>query len=428
MMRSSLFLRPGQASRLIVLAGTNFEHAMQDFGFQCRTDTETTLVAEHVLLQPSSVRKREITSADPRSAGMSKNLLEINDASGLGWVGSTGSGVRILYIPQEHSWESLQITEEVFEAMCSSMNIFDAFRHTIMFMGEREREVEVAPPIMRWTSGDPSAGERSTPGWETSYVLRYVEENHRPDSQPWSLRQFAVYNKTHSGGIGASWVLISPSQDALADVNDFLEDKDTISARASISLHITLIDTATIYWRPYLVFLTTKIDEQNLRIKFADPQCVRLVDLAADGARLKLKELGDAVTDAILALQANREVMRSLLTMLKCCGVTIGSADQEHSILRTVNTMSADIEAYLRQLRVLREKVATCAQIVSSFAELTSGQSLRELAEGARIDHERTAAMALKAQRDAAAVKALTVIALIYLPTTVVLVSQRSLA
>lgn len=149
-----------------------------------------------------------------------------------------------------------------------------------------------------------------------------------------------------------------------------------------------------------------------------------LVDLAADGTRLKLKTLEDEITDAMLVLHANKEVIRALLRMWKCCCVSIGTEEEEFSVVAIMAERVRDIEAFTRQLQPLRDKLLTCTQIVSSFSELSNGQSLRRLAETSRIEGERTMALTIRTQQDAAAVKALTVVALIYLPTTVVLVSR----
>lgn len=163
---------------------------------------------------------------------------------------------------------------------------------------------------------------------------------------------------------------------------------------------------------------------QNRLIKFADPMDDCLVDLAAEGTRLKLKTLEDDVTDAMLALEANKEVVCALLRMWRCCRVPVGTDEDEFSVVAILADRVRDIDAFIRQLQSLRDKLLTCTQIVSSFSELSNGLSLQRLAETARMEGERTMALTVRAQQDAAAVKALTVVALIYLPSTVVLVSR----
>lgn len=93
------------------------------------------------------------------------------------------------------------------------------------------------------------------------------------------------------------------------------------------------------------------------------------------------------------------------------------------TVLVDLTEMSREIDALLQQLRSLREKIVSCGHVVSSFCELANGHSLKQLAEAARLESIQTTELNVRSQRDAAAIKALTVVALIYLPTTVVLVS-----
>lgn len=155
-----------------------------------------------------------------------------------------------------------------------------------------------------------------------------------------------------------------------------------------------------------------------------------MIDLAAQGTRLKLKNLDDDLTDAVVSLEANKEQFESLYMLLRCAGAPVGS-DNNSVLDRILMENTHDIEVFLRQLKALREKLTTCAQIVSSFTELANGlslknnaESLKTLAEQARVESERTKVLTMRAQQDTTAVKGLSVIALIFLPTTVILVSS----
>jgi len=60
----------------------------------------------------------------------------------------------------------------------------------------------------------------------------------------------------------------------------------------------------------------------------------------------------------------------------------------------------------------------------SSILDLGNGQSLKLLAEETRKENVTMRKLTEKSTQDAAAIKVLTIITLIYLPTTVVLVSN----
>lgn len=131
------------------------------------------------------------------------------------------------------------------------------------------------------------------------------------------------------------------------------------------------------------------------------------MDLTAKGTRNKLKNLENKITDCTLALEANRNTISVVFSLLKAqaindkpcgCGAKGDAVWDEYTCARLT-----EIDMILKQLAALRMKVLNCTQIVSSYAELDS---------------------TLRAQHDGAAVKALSVLTLIYLPTTVVLVSS----
>lgn len=80
-----------------------------------------------------------------------------------------------------------------------------------------------------------------------------------------------------------------------------------------------------------------------------------------------------------------------------------------------------DFDMLIAQLETLRNKVSGCTQMASTYLELSNGRALRELAEASAKEAKKAAEMAEQSQQDSAAMKALTVIAAIFLPTTVVL-------
>jgi len=130
-----------------------------------------------------------------------------------------------------------------------------------------------------------------------------------------------------------------------------------------------------------------------------------------------------------MALEANKDVVESIKHLLGSrlspeCTATIETMwiQVEDSINEYMTQRILDIDMLLKQLRSLHAKLTSCTQIASSFSELSNGHSLQQLAVAAHEESERTTELTRRTQRDGAAVKALTVITLIYLPTTVVLV------
>lgn len=141
------------------------------------------------------------------------------------------------------------------------------------------------------------------------------------------------------------------------------------------------------------------------------------IDLAV--LRLRLKNLEDQVEDAKISLQSNKAVVRTVQQLWTKTNLAhqksrIKFSENELNIKEKCSNYLLVVEALTCQLQSLRNKILSCTQITSSFSELSNGQALQGLAKSANSDAQRAAS-------DAAAMKALTVIASIFLPTTVVL-------
>ncbi|KAK5954143.1 hypothetical protein OHC33_004715 [Knufia fluminis] len=416
-----LFLEPGLQSDLRVLERTSGKRQNGTPRTKSRASTNSTLVTEDDGAQPIGCGKSADVPVKDTTEDEVLTAVEIKNANQLRHILPCAADLVAFQIPQKGSWSCLSVTQDVFDALCIQLDVFPAFRDTVMNMGHRKLETEISPPPLRWQSIAEPDDTWATYSWETCYTLRYIQQNYRPGGRPWSLRQFAVYNKCDLDSNCSSWILVAPPEDVQSEFRDLAGHGYSNMLETGVEMHLSFIDTAVAYFRLYLAYLTTEIDEHNRLIKFADPMDDCLVDLAAEGTRLKLKTLEDDVTDAMLALEANKEVVCALLRMWRCCRVPVGTDEDEFSVVAILADRVRDIDAFIRQLQSLRDKLLTCTQIVSSFSELSNGLSLQRLAETARMEGERTMALTVRAQQDAAAVKALTVVALIYLPSTVVL-------
>jgi hypothetical protein len=80
-----------------------------------------------------------------------------------------------------------------------------------------------------------------------------------------------------------------------------------------------------------------------------------------------------------------------------------------------------DVQHHIFQAESLRTKVKSAADLIASVLNLDNGNALKVLAMESRAENAIMQSLTQKATRDAAAVKVLTVITLIYLPTTAVL-------
>jgi hypothetical protein len=260
--KRSLFLRQGQLCRLQLLQRSLSQLPNRTAPKRPRTYTESTLVESQQLLQDDKRGEGKASAEDADVEDQILTLPNIGNINQLDEALKTQQELRALFIGQEHSYSRVSITQDMFESICNHFDVFDALKDTMMYMGFREQEAEIAPLRLRWQSlkKDNDDDDADALGWECSYCLRYIEENHRPGERPWSLRQFAVYNKVERAAEEVTWIFVSLPNDLVGDFKDFANEPRVAASSASIVLHMWLTATAQVYWRPYIVYLTRKVD------------------------------------------------------------------------------------------------------------------------------------------------------------------------
>ena len=97
---------------------------------------------------------------------------------------------------------------------------------------------------------------------ECAYALRYIELNGRSTRKPWSLRQFAVYQRFDSKDGSSTWVILSASEKLETCLDRYFKSLPIHGARNTFEIHILLLETALANWRPFIVSLTQRINEE----------------------------------------------------------------------------------------------------------------------------------------------------------------------
>ncbi|KAL9587546.1 MAG: hypothetical protein Q9203_003458 [Teloschistes exilis] len=156
--------------------------------------------------------------------------------------------------------------------------------------------------------------------------------------------------------------------------------------------------------------LVASIDEKNL--SFDERQI--------------LKDSEDRLVGNLLILDSTLETITSLVSVYNqfrqdCgSGQEDGYADHIDLIEMALQEQHREVGSYRRQMETLRMKVQGSIHLLSSLLDLGNGSSLKALAEEAKQENTSMHALTEKSTKDAAAVKVLTTITLIYLPVTVV--------
>jgi Mg2+ and Co2+ transporter CorA len=347
------------------------------------------------------------------------------------YVGGTRK-FRAFFIRQRYSWGPLLITSRLFADLIVRARISPRLKSFVMYFGGREREVEISPPALRFVrlSSDEEASQR---GHECIYGLRFMERNGRSDtekpSREWSLRQSAIFCRYAPDEDGASWLFITISQRMQQRLNSIVADSGSFHDSDPFEVHILLIDSAISSWRQYLVDLSAETDAQYAQLLGTSPSDEGPIDLHESNRRQELLKLDEKLLNALLATSATADTLSALMSAWESTAeFSLTPAASYTELIRTsFEDQKRDLRLITSQIEHLRSKLAGVTNLLSSFLDLSSGFSLQNLVkesgkenEEMRKLSERMHRLAEKSTQDAAAVKVLTILALVYLPITVV--------
>ncbi|KAL6242739.1 hypothetical protein RBB50_010385 [Rhinocladiella similis] len=362
----------------------------------------------------------------------SMQLLALSSPEGVAdYVRSTPK-FQTFFIRQSFSWGPLLVTNELFSGLLLNARLPQHLKSFIMFFGAREREVEISPPALRFT---PLSSTEHSPGHshQCTYGLRFVERNLRhnisPPSKAWSLRQCAISCNYDDKEAGASWAFVAISAnmqqrlDAAALAGNFRHSTDPFE------VHQLIIDSAITSWRQYLIDLSGETDAHYAQILGTSPNDKGPVNLHEAGRRQDLLMLDETLLNVLLAITATTDTSSGLSASWEFLLGDTSTLDPHYLNLmrRSFVHHQRSLALLSAQVTHLRTKLGGIISLLSSFLDLSSGYSLQNLALQAGEENEemrrltdRMHKLAEKSTQDAAAVKVLTILTLIYLPVTVV--------
>ncbi|KAF7870272.1 hypothetical protein EAF04_004020 [Stromatinia cepivora] len=258
------------------------------------------------------------------------------------------------------------------------------------------------------------------------YVIRQAELNGRGGTNPWSIRQTAVYHgrrpDAHTNlpvtvkNTPSMFLIIAPTVNAEIRISKYLEESAINKQEMSPwNVHRLIISDSLLGWSDYIANLEARLREQtNLIICATDDaeEDSPLEHGITFDTRQELKVLEDFVLDLLMILSTKLETISSLRDQcqdhFKRLGkrMTTEEKASHQFILREFDEYVKDAEFYLRRAKDLNERIQSTVTLLSDFLSHEENRSMHKLTE--------------RSTKDAAAVKILTIITLVYLPTTIV--------
>ncbi|OGM44678.1 hypothetical protein ABOM_007453 [Aspergillus bombycis] len=350
---------------------------------------------------------------------------------------------QVYTVAQLRSWTTLNISSELFHRLLEEQSVFPYFWKSVLTFGIRVVENEYAFPSFRAKSSQRGDGKVD----EIAYVIRRVERNQRPTSKgecPWSIRQTGVYHKLtypHDGSASSSvFILIAPSRTTENEVSQCFPGSpfEGEVMKPHFSIHERLIADGLSCWMDYMAWLESECKQKADRLIVWDVEDgdKHMTYFKVDD-RQRLKQLGDYITDLIVVLQtAVNTIGRIGKSCQRHCQMSCGARNDCScsSMIEEFSEYEAESRIYLERAKVLQERVQSTEQLLTdllSFEETRAlkqlarashveTKALKELAQTSQEESHHLAELAKRSAEDAAAVKMLSLVGLVYLPTTIV--------
>ncbi|KAF4544499.1 CMGC/CDK protein kinase [Lasiodiplodia theobromae] len=186
-------------------------------------------------------------------------------------------------------------------------------------------------------------------------------------------------------------------------------------------------------WMRYISWLEKHVKEMSVRITFADLQ------IGCDGHnegftfdvddRQSLKVIEDAAIDLQIILSTLRSTIEGIHRYCqKCCKMSRHSGDCAcAAALDEFDGYIREVELCAERASILKERIVSTTQLLSDLLHYEDQKSLKDLTKQSQEENRMMRSLTEKSTKDAEAVKVLTIIGLVYLPTTFVAVSQTNL-
>ncbi|KAH7317939.1 hypothetical protein BKA65DRAFT_515468 [Rhexocercosporidium sp. MPI-PUGE-AT-0058] len=358
----------------------------------------------------------------------------ISGLSGLRHFAEQTNSCQIFCVSQKSSYDRLRITQELFQNLVTTYSVFPRIWDFISPFGFKTRKPDMGDAPFRFRQREHDfVGALGS--FECAYSFHYAVLNHRvdpdcpgPDFDRWSIRQMAVYQQYDSNKNRIMLLLVTPSSKARRNLEDLVQSRLTTRKQLhAFDFHQALISTSHGNWRLYIRDLEKDLQTQSdrvtlSRVKVETDLMVPFLD------RQRLKATEDKILDLKIVFDCLRNTVSHLIRQCQSNCLRMLCVDCRClEMIEELEEQIGDIKMNIKRTEVLHTRAQATAQLISDVLAYENAQvinlngvSLRELTQESKEENSKMRILTERSTRDAAAVKILTVITLIYLPVTVV--------
>ncbi|CZR67836.1 uncharacterized protein PAC_17735 [Phialocephala subalpina] len=342
-------------------------------------------------------------------------------------------------VRQEYTWGRFLVTSSVFRAVLLACETFLPYLDFVNAFGFRKSDDDKNYSRYCWraATSNNNDGEFKLLTQETSnfkraaefcYNVRYIDRNGRTNGDPWSLRRIGVYEQQFDGG-RSKWIILQPSSQVHRRLLEYFQlPVERIEQKAgNTPLHVTIMVASSRHWGEYIDSLRQQLNEIDVKARLCSVGKRCNVDYSITFADCqRMHSLRKKLLRAQAALNSNIKIARGC--ELRCKYL------QRLCQVPPPTAALADLQAHTADLRTYNEAIALLVKDIDSSAILLGRildfrnheamyeqeQALRHIALASKIENENMAKLTRQAAQDSKFIKALTMLATMYLPATLI--------
>ncbi|KAI1747623.1 hypothetical protein F4782DRAFT_419012 [Xylaria castorea] len=349
---------------------------------------------------------------------------------------------RFIFLITDSALAPLEMTRDCLLRILTYHQVMPTYIDFLLVYGAEEEDRELRYNAFRTqtTCVNPELGNiipdlnRSGRQHEICYNLKAVTPKDPSKTQlagnRWRIRQAAIYHRLDLGTGSALWIIADPREAVKKLIGEILPegpvpkgfhfDSVSMSFNSSLDTHKALAQWASDEWRWHLQSLEATIDNLTrpaLLFDDSNPHQPRIRPRAVT----RVQEYEDKVNEAVMVMESNIKIMESLLSSYKTLVEDQDFPPAEISACQTaLKRFSTRMREFIYDLQTQVER----GMILSKIARDRKNIVLQQAQMHTAARQERLAdsmwQFAERGQKEAIAMRTVTIITLLYLPPTFV--------
>lgn len=330
----------------------------------------------------------------------------------------------IYIVSQNTSWSCLNVSLESFRNIVNIHNFSDDVYDVVQAFRRRTSNLQQ----FRWSACRARLSSPEGGRYEICYRIQYPVRNNHDRGDPFSMRQIGICQK-NNGPRNSAWILLQPSPEVVSRLELAMNGQDFISVHEAdpMSLHLIFLDFQSINWDDFVEHLRISLQPlvdaahfsrvgRSCKYPLSDysvefEQCQNLQKF-----QWKLNQITPAIDGNIAVLKTCEERWLEYRTRPRI-----------QSSIAEVRGLVKQLEFHKESIQKFADQAQRSTELLHRILDYRSSKEMEKTNANmyhtlGKLDSQAKILILLSEQRDkdSKAMKALTSVATLYLPASLV--------